>query len=141
MTKTHKLYFYDSGLAAYLLGILKPDDLNTHFARGNLFENMIVAELHKQQYHQGLRPHLYYWQESNGKEINLLWEQGTQLNIAEIKSAATINSAFFSNLNYFKKLSQGEIKNTFLIYGGSETQYRSEATVLAWYDAYQVFPF
>ncbi len=53
ISKTPKLYFYDVGFAANLLGIAGPEDLTAHFARGNLFENMIVAEITKQQFQAG----------------------------------------------------------------------------------------
>lgn len=133
IAKTPKLYFGDTGLAAALLGITAPEDLQTHFARGQLFENMIVSELLKQGYEQEWNPELYFWRESNGHEIDLLTEKKGIFTIAEIKSAATINSSFFDNLYFFQKHvpTQAQVRS-WLIYGGRETQERSAATVRPW---------
>jgi len=57
LIKTPKLYFYDSGLAAHLLGIENARQLETHPLRGALFETFVVAEVLKQYRHRGRRPH------------------------------------------------------------------------------------
>lgn len=133
IAKSPKLYFTDTGLAAWLLGITAPEDLVVHFARRQLFENMIVAELLKQGYEQQWNPELYFWRESNGHEIDLLAEQKGVFTIAEIKSAATINSSFFNNLLYFQKnVTDNTPVQAWLIYGGSEPQIRNAAKVTPW---------
>lgn len=133
IAKTPKLYFGDTGLAASLLGITAPEDLHTHFARGQLFENMIVSELLKQGYDQEWNPELYFWRESNGHEIDLLAEKKGTFSIAEIKSAATINSSFFDNLLFFQKHRPAETQvRSWLVYGGRESQERSAASVRPW---------
>jgi hypothetical protein len=140
ISKTPKLYFYDVGFAANLMGITSPSDLNSHFARGNLFENLVVAEMVKQQYEQGWQADLYFWQESNGREIDLLAEKNGQLTIAEIKSSTTLNSSFFDNLAYFQKqLKEPGLVRPFLIYGGTERQERSAASVRGWNDLQGIF--
>ncbi|MEQ1747763.1 MAG: ATP-binding protein [Saprospiraceae bacterium] len=140
ISKTPKLYFYDAGFAANLLGIAAAGDIGMHFARGNLFENMIVAEITKQQYLSGWSSELYYWHESNGREIDLLKDQGRNILAAEIKSASTLNPSFFDNLAYFQKqvTEPIEVKN-FLIYGGSENQERSAASVRGWQHIEDIF--
>lgn len=140
ISKTPKLFFYDVGFAANLLGITAASDLNSHFARGNLFENLIVAEMVKQQFQNGWQSELYYWQESNGREIDLLTEKNGQYTIAEIKSAATLNNSFFDNLSYFQKqLDAPGQARPFLIYGGTERQERSAASVRGWCDVQGIF--
>jgi hypothetical protein len=133
LTKTPKLYFYDIGLACYLVGIRQPDDLITHHYRGNLFENMLIAELLKQQHNQGQSPELYFWQESNGHEIDVLKPQSNGLLIGEIKSAATLGSALFEQLAWFQKQTDEAIIGSYLWYAGNETQIRSHATATPWY--------
>jgi predicted AAA+ superfamily ATPase len=140
ISKTPKLYFYDVGFAAYLLGITAPGDLTAHFARGQLFENLMIAEFVKRQFQSGWSSDLYFWQESNGKEIDLLSEQNGVLTAVEIKSAATTNSAFFDNLLYFQKQAGTEQPiRSFLIYSGKESQERSAANVRGWLNLDGVF--
>jgi len=130
--KSPKLYFYDTGLAAWLLGVNNAADLTTHFARGSLFENLIVAELVKQTYHAGRRPQLYFWKDSNQREIDILAEQAGKLTIVEIKSGMTINPHFFDNLLAFQKTAGDAVLHSWLIYGGDDNQQRSQATVRSW---------
>jgi len=140
ISKTPKLYFYDVGFAAYLLGITASGDLTAHFARGQLFENLMIAEFVKRQFQSGWSSDLYFWQESNGREIDLLSEQNGVLTAVEIKSAATINSAFFDNLIYFQKQAGAEQPiRSYLIYSGKESQERSAANVRGWLDLDGIF--
>ncbi|MCB9281256.1 MAG: ATP-binding protein [Lewinellaceae bacterium] len=140
ISKTPKLYFYDVGFASNLLGVATPDDLIAHFARGNLFENLIIAEIVKQRFQTDWSPDLYYWRESNRHEIDLLTERSGKIIAAEIKSAATINASFFDNLQFFEKHVAGEMAvESFLIYGGLERQDRSAASVRGWQDLGGVF--
>ncbi|HMQ47080.1 MAG TPA: ATP-binding protein [Saprospiraceae bacterium] len=133
ITKSPKLYFYDSGLAAHLLGIKAPIDLTVHFARGVLFENMIVAEFSKQQYEKGWNSNLYFWQDSNRREVDVLAERANKLIVAEIKSAKTINRSFFDNLQAFRKYAEPTFDiDAYLIYAGQENQLRTEASVREW---------
>lgn len=140
ISKTPKLYFFDVGFAANLLGISAPEDLATHFARGNLFENLVIAEIVKQEYQKGWSAELYFWRESNRHEIDLLAEKKGVLVTAEIKSAATLNHSFFDNLLFFKKqvASSFSVK-PYLIYGGDERQERSAASVRGWWDLEGIF--
>ncbi len=133
ISKTPKLYFSDVGFAASLLGITSPEGLTTHFARGNLFENLVIAEIMKQQFQTGWASELYFWHESNHHEIDLLAEKGNEITVAEIKSAATINSSFFDNLLFFQKQASPDFTvRSYLIYAGAEDQDRSAATVRGW---------
>ena len=132
LTKTPKLYFYDVGLTCYLLGIRHSDDLITHHYRGNIFENMLVAELLKQQYNQGQSPELYFWQESNGHEIDVLKPEAEGIIIGEIKSAGTVSGSFFEQLAWFQKQSDVPVLRSYLWYAGQETQLRTQATVKPW---------
>ncbi|WP_229599612.1 ATP-binding protein [Runella rosea] len=91
---TPKVYFYDTGLAAYLLGIKSTDDLNLHFAKGTLFENLIINELQKDVLNAGARPRFYFWRDYSQNEVDLLIQEGTQLKAVEIKSGKTINNDF-----------------------------------------------
>ncbi len=130
ISKSPKLYFYDTGLACSLMNIKNEEQLDYHFAKGSLFETLIISELKKQKENGKLNGDLYYWRESNNTETDCLIDQGNKLKAVEIKSAKTIKSDMFRNLNIFKKLKNDT--ETFLIYGGDETERRNEHTILNW---------
>lgn len=75
ITKASKLYFYDTGLAAHLLGIESTEQLILSNHRGNLFENLVVTEIIKRYEALEKRPRLYHWRDSNRKEIDLIIEK------------------------------------------------------------------
>ena len=131
LVKSPKLYFYDVGLAAYLIGIQNADQLQVHPLRGALFENMMIAEAFKQQYNNGGSQPLSFFRDSQGNEVDLLIETGAGLNVYEIKSAQTIGSDFFKGLDYLQKLNV-PIAQTNLIYGGDGSRTQSGHTVQSW---------
>lgn len=133
LIKSPKLYFYDVGLASYLLGIKQEEELITHHFRGNLFENMLAAELVKQGYNRNDPDELYFWQESNGHEIDILLEKSGGVLIGEIKSAGTINASFFDNLAWFQQQTDVPVLEAYLWYAGYESQIRRSATVIPWH--------
>jgi hypothetical protein len=90
LVKTPKLYFYDTGLAAWLLGIQNAEQLSVHPQRGALFESWVVAELLKARFASGLGSNLFFWRDRSGHEVDLLVEQGATLTPVEIKSGRTV---------------------------------------------------
>jgi len=133
VVKTPKVYFYDTGLACSLLGIENARQLDTHFARGALFENFIIVETMKRFLNRGiLKPNLFFWRDSSGHEIDLLVERGGRLFPCEIKSGETVNDSFFKNLNVFNDIADNPASQSYLIYGGNENQNRSKAQVRTW---------
>lgn len=132
LVKTPRLYFYDTGLACYLLEMTRPSDLFTYYQRGSMFENLLVAELCKQQLHNYRKADFYFWRDNNDLEIDLLFEEGATLRVAEIKSAETINTSFFANLQKFSKQNPELSLEPFLLYGGSEQLEHLNTRVLGW---------
>ena len=133
IVKSPKLYFYDTGLACSLLGIRSVEQLQTHFLRGSLFENLIINELTKNKLNRGEKPSFYFWRDSTGHEIDLLSDEGMTHRAVEIKSGQTIRSAFFDGLNFYTGLPhETETVKQYLIYGGNEAQKRTQATVMTW---------
>jgi len=129
ITKAPKLYFYDTGLLCYLLGLRRADDLTRHFAKGAIFENFVILETMKMHYNQGRRPQIYYWRDSNENEVDLLIQDGMYLKAVEIKAGKTVNTDFFKGLKYFKKIAPEA--QSILIYGGDESQTRTDTQVYA----------
>lgn len=123
LTKTPKLYFYDSGLLCYLLGIEHASQLDTHPLRGAIFENIAVSELIKNRYNTAKDPNLYFYRENSGREVDIIEETPDGLNIYEVKAGATFQTDFTKNLKYLQKLLPN-IQTSAVIYNG-DTQGRS----------------
>jgi predicted AAA+ superfamily ATPase len=130
LVKTPKIYFYDTGLAAWLLGIQNPEQLSIHPMRGALFEALIVAELIKNRQNQGIPGNLYFWRDSTGNEIDVIIEAGDKMMPLEIKSGQTVTPDFFTGLQKWLKLSGSE--KGWLVYGGRQPQTRQNVEVIPW---------
>lgn len=126
LIKTPKLYFWDVGLAAYLLGLEEEKQVARDPLRGSLFENMIVAEMFKQYYHRGMRPRFFFYRDSTGNEVDLVLERGQGLALIEIKSGQTVTKQYFQGMNRFYKLVEDRIKGGLVVYDGTDHQQRSD---------------
>ena len=132
LVKSPKLYFCDTGLVASLLGLEETKQMETHYLRGELFENMVVAEFVKRAYAQGREPNLYFWRDSNNDEVDLLSEQGMTLECYEIKSAATMHSDHFASLKTFAKAAQLDTNRLHVVYGGEQNIQTSNGDYISW---------
>ncbi len=132
LIKSPKLYFYDTGLLIWLLGIKQADQLSIHAMRGAIFENFVAGELLKHQFAQGEPSNLYSWRDNNGLEIDLIIDHGNTLIPVEIKAGQTINKDFFKNLKKWRALAGDKAQKSYLVYGGNEDQDRSDISVLSW---------
>jgi predicted AAA+ superfamily ATPase len=130
LVKSPKIYFYDVGLACWLLGIKTVEQLQHHPLRGALFENLVVLEVLKSLRNQGLRDPLYFFRDSNGLEIDLLLDHAEGLQLVEIKASQTVSAPLFKNLRTVSTLLGDRVKSQHLIYGGAERQDRTGAHVL-----------
>ena len=120
MIKSPKIYFYDTGLACSLLKLQNAGMVKTHYLYGTLYENFVIAEIMKVQYHAGKIPSVYYWRESNGTEIDCIIEDSNQKIIAvEIKGGETFNKEYLKNLKNFPADNDKITKN--LIYAGEDS--------------------
>ena len=120
--KSPKLYFNDVGLAAYLLDISSVEQIARDPLRGGLFENLVISELIKSRYNKGLEPNIYFYRDSNHREVDVLFKSGNNLIPIEIKSSKTFNIDFIDSINYFKKLSESRSPTGILIYAGEQEQ-------------------
>ena len=119
LVKSPKLYFFDVGLATFLLGIENEKQLSRDPLRGSLFENMVIAEALKYRFNQGQKSNFYFYRDSKGNEVDLLLVSGSDLFPIEIKAGMTINRDYFKGLNHFAKVFPGDIPGgTGLVYGG-----------------------
>ena len=119
LTKTPKLYFTDTGLACYLLGIESVEQLSHDKMRGALFENFIVMEALKKRYNMGKESNLYFYRDSNGNEIDLLIKNASGLKAIEIKSSMTYHTDFEKALKKLDNWINGPIESKTVLYAGS----------------------
>ena len=134
LVKTPKLYFLDTGLMCWLLGIHSAAILSAHPLRGQVFETMVVVEAYKAALNKGQQAALYFWRDSAGQEIDLLAQRDGVFEGYEIKSGSTFSPDWFKQLTKFEKLNPKAVRST-VIYGGDESSSRSQGEVLAWADA------
>jgi predicted AAA+ superfamily ATPase len=132
LIKTPKVYFYDVGLATYLLGIENVTQLKSHPLRGNIFENFVVMEFLKNRFNNAKTSNLYFYRDRTGNEIDLVIQEAISLVPIEIKSAETFHADFSRGLNTFRKLFGPEIKKSFIIYSGKEKHRHQGITFLPW---------
>lgn len=132
LIKSAKLYFYDVGLLSHLLQIRQGDLSPLHPSWGALFENMMVVEKIKQNEHLAQQRDFYFWRDSHGHEIDLLFEENTILHSIEIKATSTIKNDLFSELDFFEKITSPQMLSKSLIYGGEKSQKRTAYDVISW---------
>lgn len=133
LTKSPKLYFYDTGLACSLLNIQSSELLALHPLRGSIFENFVIADLCKQYFNSGRRPPVYFWRDLNGRlEVDCIIEESAKLFAIEIKSGQTVASDYFSNLKQWNELAQTSANANYVVYGGLLKQSRSAGNLIGW---------
>ncbi|WP_419947037.1 ATP-binding protein [Candidatus Poriferisodalis sp.] len=129
LVKSPKMYFCDTGLASYLIGIDHPSQVAAHPLRGQLFENIAVTEALKQRLNRGRDPRLTFFRDSNGLECDLLCETGEGIAAMEIKSSTTVTSSFFTSLHKVAELVPDVASKT-VVYGGAQHTQRNGADVV-----------
>ena len=135
VVKTPKVYFCDTGLAAYLLGIETPEQMRRDPLMGNLFENLVVCEALKARYNYGAEPNLYFFRNSKGLEIDIILKESGILNLFEVKSGKALNDDFSRNMRKFRELfpshvssdSADSVKGTVIYSGENYESYKDFA--------------
>lgn len=132
LIKSPKLYFVDTGLACWLLGLRTPEQVQRDPLWGALFENFVVMEALKDRFNQGENSPLYFYRDSEGNEVDLLMPIGRQLHAIEIKAGATVNPDYFKGLKRFDAHHPGTLRSGCVVFGGAPSQARSPWPVLSW---------
>lgn len=138
LVKSPKLYFYDTGVACSLLGIREASQVGLHYLKGALFENLVLNEFIKRSLHRGENQMPYFWQDSQGKEIDCLLVQGEKITPIEIKSGKTISTAYFDNFKTWRALTGMPEAGGLVIYGGEQTLQTGAGKLVGWRDINQV---
>lgn len=119
LTKSPKVYFYETGLAAHLLGMRTPEEVALSPSLGGLFENMVIMEAVKTLRNQGLSEMFSFYRDSNGVEIDLLWSPTHALTIPlEIKAARTFSPDMAANIVKAAKHLKG-LQSAHVVYAGN----------------------
>jgi predicted AAA+ superfamily ATPase len=99
LIKSPKIYWEDSGLASYLLGVTSSAELERSPFLGALFEGFVAAEILKSQANQGKRKELYYFRDQQGLEVDFLMPRpGSSLWLIEAKASKTVRSSMAAPL-------------------------------------------
>jgi hypothetical protein len=137
ITKSPKLYFYDTGLLCFLLKINDASSLKISRHKGNLFENYVINEYLKQNYHRNLILDFWFWRDAVGHEIDLIWQKSEKLNLVEIKATETVMPEMFRGLSYFEKFIPDLIESKTLVHTGLYNQNRTAGKVQTWKEILQ----
>ena len=129
LIKSPKLYFYDVGLASYLIGIENSKQVATHPLRGPLFENAVVLEALKHRFNRGRQSNLSFFRNVQGLECDLFYETGQGIGAIEVKSGATVASDYFESLNRVAKR-MPDVTAKFVVFGGTDRQSRTNGEVI-----------
>lgn len=134
LVKSPKLYFYDTGVACSLLGVREQEQVNLHYMKGSLFENLILNEFIKRSFNRGEYRQTYYWQDNHGKEIDCLLVSGERVTAVEIKSGKTMSTSYFDNLKYWQSLTSLPENHGYVVYGGDQSMQTSAGDLISWRD-------
>ncbi len=132
--KKPKLYFCDTGILNYLLNITEVSQLKDHKMREAIFENFVIVDLLKKRFNNGLSADIYFWQDTNGNEVDLIIEDNSTLHIYELKSGTTPMLEFAKNINKFAELVKtdgGKVKK-YLLYGGTDSYKIKDLQISSW---------
>jgi predicted AAA+ superfamily ATPase len=121
LVKSPKYYFTDTGLLCFLLGIHTPEQVERDPLVGNLYENLVVIECLKARFNQGQQSNLFFFRDSNGREIDLIFEKGRKLDLIEIKAGFTFTQRYLSDLRKVKSLID-QVENAYLVFNGEPRQ-------------------
>jgi predicted AAA+ superfamily ATPase len=135
LIKMPKLHFYDTGLAAWLLGIRNVAQLDVHPLRGAMFESWVVSEIIKQRFNRGEANGVYFFRDKAGLESDVLVQGRKTLKLVEVKAGQTISSDWAANnqkiMGLFAKTKQAV--SSVVVYSGTEKQERNGVTYLPWH--------
>jgi predicted AAA+ superfamily ATPase len=135
ITKSPKLYFYDVGLAGFLVGVTDPKEWITHPMRGAFFETMVVSDLIKTSAAVEDRRKWYFWRSPSGPEVDLIGHRADELSAFEIKTGSTFRPDDLANLLRWAELARIPARRLHLLYAGRESFVHRDVQVSPWWAA------
>lgn len=146
LVKMPKLYFHDTGLVCWLLGIREPGQLRSHPLRGPIFETWTVSEVVKHRMNRGEPGGLSFYRDRNGAEADLVIESPAGLTLLEAKAAATPTSSLFRDVErvrgHFANAARAGVPlpDVTVVYGGGSLQERGAGRLVPWRRVGEVAP-
>lgn len=139
LVKMPRLYFYDTGLVCWLLGIRSPEQLRTHPLRGPIFETWVVSEIAKYRTHLGKTGGLFFYRDSNGAEVDLIIEHPSHITLVEAKASATPSSTLFRGARRVRRHLSRQPRpcSVVVAYGGEQLQQRTEGSLVPWRELHE----
>ena len=139
--KSPKIYFLDTGLACRLLGIRHAEEIEGHYLRGNLFENYVVAELHKEISSRNADIEMFFYRDAKQNEVDLILRSSSGDSAVEIKSASGFSTSMLKGLHFWQSLpvrcereaSAKSACDLFVVYAG-QSESIGDIGLLAWTD-------
>ncbi len=134
VVKMPKIYFYDTGLVCWLLGIRTPEQIRLHPLRGQIFETWVVSELVKHRTNSSETRGLYFYRDHNGVEVDMVIPESDNITLVEVKSAKTPSTSLVGGMkrisNQFSQLLQPV--ETAVVYGGESFKRLEAGKLLPW---------
>lgn len=132
IVKSPTLYFLDVELMAWLLGIRDAASIQTHAARGALFETWVVSECIKHRFNAGQGADLFFWRDNAGHEVDLLFDTPQGMQAVEIKSGSTFASDWPDAIHSWRKFATDAARMPLIVYGGEGAYARQGCRVIGW---------
>ncbi|MBU0534586.1 ATP-binding protein [Patescibacteria group bacterium] len=138
LTKSPKLYFFDTGLAVNLLNITNPNQIETHPLKGNIFENLVISEIAKSTINKGKSDLGYFIRDKTGNEVDYVSEKGGFLSLVEIKASKTLNTDHLKGIEYWENVIRESRRDSFLVYAGNEEKTFKSTKFIRWNNISQI---
>jgi hypothetical protein len=116
LVKRPKIFFLDTGLLAYLLGLRTEDQILQGIAAGPMFESAVVGQLYRLLAHRGEVPRIYFWRTADGHEVDFVVEAGAELIPIEAKLSATPSPRAAAGVERFLELFGERAERGLLVY-------------------------
>ena len=143
--KSPKIYFLDTGLVCRLLGIRHAEEIEGHYLRGNLFENYVISELHKEISSRNADTEMFFYRDAKQNEVDLILRDSSGDSAVEIKSASGFSTSMLKGLHFWENLparreSKEPVKKTcdmFVVYTGPPESI-GDIRLMSWTDLYEL---
>ncbi len=138
IVKSPKLYFYDTGLVCYLLGIEDEKELIISNYKGAIFENYALVDIIKNHKNNGEIKNYYFWRDSNGNEIDLIIERGLKIQCIEMKASQTVKSEYIKSLHYIDSFDKTLQFKHYLLNTQDFSETRSNEMIVSWNNTIEI---
>lgn len=126
ITKSPKVYFYDTGLLGYLCSVKTREEYLYGPMLGAIFENYIVSEIKKRELHTDTRAQLYYYRSQSGMEVDVIIDRDHGRELIEIKHGASFKPKMMKAIESIKEKND----QTYILYNGQSYRYKEDSNAL-----------